>query len=251
VGYQPASAGGSNRNDVYVFDRLTGSVQLVSRGTASASQGSGGASFASVANSNGSVITFISDAANLVARDDNNAFDVFSFVTPPPTITSMKVADGSGQRSVVRSLTVTFDQPVMFSGEPAGAFVVRRGSETVALSAAVATGTATTVTLTFSGAGTQFGSLADGRYTVTVLSSQVLGIEALDGDADGLAGGDYVANFHRLFGDSNGDARVDSVDFLAFRLGLGMNNPAFDYDGDGIVGPADFLQFRLRFMAVA
>ena len=29
----------------------------------------------------------------------------------------------------------------------------------------------------------------------------------LDGDADGLAGGDRAAGFHRLFGDSDGDGR--------------------------------------------
>ncbi|MBX7103591.1 MAG: hypothetical protein K1X57_05895, partial [Gemmataceae bacterium] len=237
-------------DQVYSFDRVTGAVTLLTRSINNPTRfGNANTYFYTPAiNGNGSVIAFRSSASDLILLDSNGFDDVFAYITPPPTITSMKVADGLAQRSVVRSLTVTFDQPVMFAGDPAGAFVVRRGSETVALSAAVTTGTATTVTLTFSGAGTQFGSLLDGRYSLTVLSSQVLGIEALDGDADGLAGGDYVANFHRLFGDSNGDARVDAVDFLAFRLGLGMNNPAFDYDGDGVVGPTGFLQFRVRFL---
>ncbi|MBX7103639.1 MAG: hypothetical protein K1X57_06135, partial [Gemmataceae bacterium] len=237
-------------DQVYSFDRVTGAVTLLTRSINDPTRfGNANTYFSTpVINGNGSVIAFRSSASDLILRDSNGFDDMFAYITPPPTITSMKVADGLAQRSVVRSLTVTFDQPVTFAGDPAGAFVVRRGSETVALSAAVTTGTATTVTLTFSGPGTQFGSLVDGRYSLTVLSNQVLGIESLDGDADGLAGGDYVANFHRLFGDANGDARVDAVDFLAFRLGLGLNNPAFDFDGDGVVGPTDFLQFRLRFL---
>ncbi|MBX7103983.1 MAG: hypothetical protein K1X57_07870 [Gemmataceae bacterium] len=237
-----------NTYNVMLYDRLNGKSRLASFDVSNFNVGSNDSHRSLTINHNGTVIAYTSEATNLVTDDLNRYTDVFAYVTLPPTITSIKVADGSAQRSVVRTLTVTFDQPVMFAGDPAGAFVVRRGSETVALSAAVTTGTATTVTLTFSGPGTQFGSLVDGRYSLTVLSNQVLGIEALDGDADGLAGGDYVANFHRLFGDSNGDARVDSVDFLAFRLGLGLNNPAFDFDGDGIVGPSDFLQFRLRFL---
>ncbi|MBX7106466.1 MAG: hypothetical protein K1X57_20490, partial [Gemmataceae bacterium] len=239
---------GVSFGDGYLFDRLTGKSTLVTHAADNPLRAGNLGINGLAINGNGAVAMYVSRTGYLVADDANTFADGFAYITPPPTIISMKVADGSGQRSVVRSLTVSFDQPVMFAGDPAGAFVVRRGSETVALSAAVTTGTGTTVTLTFSGPGTQFGSLVDGRYTLTVLSSQVLGIEALDGDADGLAGGDYVANFHRLFGDANGDARVDAVDFLAFRLGLGLNNPAFDFDGDGIVGPSDFLQFRLRFL---
>ncbi|MBX7104927.1 MAG: hypothetical protein K1X57_12650, partial [Gemmataceae bacterium] len=169
-----------NDDQVYSYDRLTGQVTLLTRSVNDPMRfGNDLTNLEPLQiNGTGSVIAFRSTASDLVIRDYNGFDDVFAYVTPPPTITSMKVADGTAQRSVVRSLTVTFDQPVTFAGDPAGAFVVRRGSETVALSAAVTTGTATTVTLTFSGPGTQFGSLVDGRYSLTVLSNQVLGIEA-------------------------------------------------------------------------
>ena len=56
----------------------------------------------------------------------------------------------------------------------------------------------TVVTLTgFTGAETQFGSLADGRYTLTVRANQVTaGGLQLDGDGDGTGGDDYVAERH-------------------------------------------------------
>jgi Dockerin type I domain len=53
-----------------------------------------------------------------------------------------------------------------------------------------------------------------------------------------------VMPFHRLFGDFNGDARVDSIDFVAFRTAFGTVNTTFDLDGDGHVGASDFVRFR-------
>jgi hypothetical protein len=50
-----------------------------------------------------------------------------------------------------------------------------------------------------------------------------------------------------LFGDGNGDGRVDSADFALFRLVFGVSSAIFDFDGDGVVNAADFAQFRLRF----
>ena len=49
------------------------------------------------------------------------------------------------------------------------------------------------VTLTFSGADTEFGSLADGRYTLTIFASQVSNANGnLDGNGDGTGGDNYV-----------------------------------------------------------
>ena len=77
---------------------------------------------------------------------------------------------------------------------------------------------------------------------------------AIDADGDRAPGGTLTANFHRLFGDSDGDADVDFTDLAAFRLALGgpsttppiLYNPAFDSDGDGDVDFTDLAQFRLR-----
>src|SRR5438105_11739371 len=77
----------------------------------------------------------------------------------------------------------------------------------------------TVAVLTF--AGTEFvgGSLADGRYTLTVRADRVhdrWGRE-LDGDGNGSAGGDRVEAFFRLFGDADGDGHVDQRDRELFR----------------------------------
>src|SRR5204862_96456 len=63
---------------------------------------------------------------------------------------------------------------------------------------------ATVVTLdSFTGTATEYGSLADGRYTLKVLSSQVSADgEALAGDNNDTAGGDYV------FGDDQSTERL-------------------------------------------
>ena len=110
------------------------------------------------------------------------------------------------------------------------------------------------MTLTFTGGAVNFGSLADGRYTLTALASGVNN-GTLDGDANGVGGDSYVLignpaiapKLFRFFGDSNGDGTVAANDFIQFRLALGGSNPIFDFDGDGAVAASDFIQFRLRF----
>ncbi len=43
----------------------------------------------------------------------------------------------------------------------------------------------------------------------------------LDADGDGLPGGDLAFQFHRLFGDVNGDKAVNSFDLAVFRTAFG------------------------------
>ena len=93
-----------------------------------------------------------------------------------------------------------------------------------------------------------------GSYALTVLSSQVsAGGVALDGDGNGTPGGDSVTALHRLYGDANGDRRVDNVDFFQLRGTFGLMTGQtgflafFDINGDGRVDNADFFQLRARF----
>ncbi len=175
----------------------------------------------------------------------------------PPTISGTPVVDdGNVQRSRVRSLTVTFSTVVTLPVIPADAFQVTRtgpggplGNVGLNVDTSASTPTQTIVTLTFSGALTDSTSLIDGRYTFTVLSSQVTdGFgQNLDGDGNGSAGPDYTFNLFRIFGDADGDANVAASDFIQFRLALGGTNPYFDFDNDGAVAASDFIQFRLRF----
>jgi hypothetical protein len=99
----------------------------------------------------------------------------------------------------------------------------------------------------------------DGLYSLTVLGSQVAGEGGmlLDGDGDGVAGGDYVAppnvGLFRLYGDVNGDKAVNGLDLGAFRTAFGttIGNPnfvdAFDANGDGAINGLDLGLFRTRF----
>ena len=157
---------------------------------------------------------------------------------------------------MVRSLTVTFSGTATFAGDPAAAFqLVDANSTAVPFAAAVNTvGNNTVVTLTFTDPGLVGGSLADGRYTLTVLSSQVqIGGQALDGDGDGVPGGDTVVQFFRLFGDVNGDATVDGTDFAEFgnTFGLSVGDTGFlfglDYDANDTIDGSDFGEFGNRF----
>jgi PKD repeat protein len=195
--------------------------------------------------------------------DDDNVEGKSSFVVHdllPAQVRSVVVNDGSAQRSMVDSITVTFSTQVDIA---AGAFqlVQAYGGTTTAVSGVVSFTTAltadgrTVATLTFAGSGIVGASLADGRYTLTITSGLVtdhlLGAP-LDGDGDKLVGGDRVDRFFRLFGDVNGDGKVDTSDrttFLAaYRARKGMANYAwyFDYDNGGMIDSTDYFQFLRR-----
>ncbi|MBX7104465.1 MAG: hypothetical protein K1X57_10315 [Gemmataceae bacterium] len=183
--------------------------------------------------------------------------DIGAYETQPAArVASVVVGDGTNQRSTVRQLVVTFEAPVTFAGSPADAFTLRRQSDNATVDLAVAMDpTGTTATITFTGGPTQFGSLADGRYTLGILASQLNG-DGLDGDGNGTGGDDYtlVGNpataprLFRLLGDADGNGQVTSSDFLAFRLAFLSPNPTFDFDNSGTVSSSDFLAFRLNFL---
>ena len=116
----------------------------------------------------------------------------------------------------------------------------------------------------FAGAESEFGSLEDGRYTLTIFASKVSNAFGnLDGDGNGVGGDDFVlasasganppTNIFRHFGDNDGDGDTDAADFLAFRATWGLAtgqpgfNPALDFNNDGDVDAGDFLSFRSRF----
>jgi hypothetical protein len=67
------------------------------------------------------------------------------------------------------------------------------------------------------------------------------------------AGSDGTFDFHRLFGDSDGNGTVDSNDFADFGSIFGATTgapsflPAFDYDNNGTVDSIDLAQFGGRF----
>jgi hypothetical protein len=172
----------------------------------------------------------------------------------PQKVESVVVNDGSAQRSMVNSLTVTFNGAVVL--DP-GAIELRRQDGSLVgaqLSISLLNGK-TVAVLTFAGSEFVGGSLADGSYTLTVLADHVhdrWGRE-LDGDGDGSPGGDRVYGFFRLFGDADGDGHVDEQDRELFRSALETTAGDagylwyFDFDGDGNVDGRDNGQFNRRF----
>ncbi len=190
--------------------------------------------------------------------------DIGAFEYRPPQVGDVAVNAGQpngAQRSRVTSLAVTFDAVVTFAGPVANAFALSRiGGGTVGgftATASVVNGV-TVVTLSgFIGAETEFGSLADGRYSLTVRANQIVG--GFDGNGDGTAGDDYTLNgsvangLYRLYGDANADGVVNATDFGPFRnaFGSATGQTAYldwlDLNGDGAINAFDFSQFRTRF----
>jgi hypothetical protein len=181
------------------------------------------------------------------------------FTLPTPAhVLSTVVNGGAVQRSRVTDLTVTFDKTVSFATTAGAAFTLTRLSDNAAVSFTATVSTVngqTVVTLAnFTGSAAEFGSLADGRYTLTALSGQITtGGLALDGDGDGQAGGNYTfgeaQGLYRFFGDINGDRHVDVADFGMFTNTMFQSanyNAGFDFNGDGVIDIADFGQFSVR-----
>jgi hypothetical protein len=170
------------------------------------------------------------------------------------TVESVVLNDGSAQRSMVTSLTVTFAGAAVL--DP-GAIELRRQDGSLVDSDVdiSVVGGKTVAVLTFEGPEFVGGSLADGGYILTVRADRVhdrWGRE-LDGGGDGLPGGDRVDAFSRLFGDSDGDRDLDQLDRDLFRpaFGTGATDAGylwyFDFDGDGDVDGLDNGEFNRRF----
>jgi subtilisin family serine protease len=179
-----------------------------------------------------------------------------------PRVTGTQVNDDSAQRSRVTSLQMTFSTAVTFAGAVGSAFTLTRNSDGAAVTFTATQSTvggATVVTLTgFGGSATEFGSLADGRYTLTALASQIsAGGQQLDGNGDGTPGDNYVfgdaQGLFRYYGDVNGDQVVNGLDFGFFRTAFGtaagdaVYLSYLDVNGDGAINGLDFGQFRSRF----
>jgi hypothetical protein len=141
---------------------------------------------------------------------------------------------------------------VTVPSNPATAFSLTRQGDNanVSLNASVNNaGPGTVATLSFTGGAVNGVSLADGRYTLTVLASQVSG---LDGNGDGTPGDNYTligtpANgLFRLYGDANGDGAINAGDFASFGNEFNSPSVAFDFDGNNTVDAGDFAQFGNR-----
>ncbi|MDB5328100.1 MAG: pseudouridine synthase [Phycisphaerales bacterium] len=159
---------------------------------------------------------------------------------PAPTVAAAVVGDGSAQRSIVSSYSISFNEAVTLNA--AGITVTNRGGSAVSFTL-VASSDDKTYTLTFFGR-----SLADGVYDVVVLANAVR-----DSANNPLAGGNQMLTFHRLLGDGDGNRVIDFNDFLGLQNAFGTHpgdapyRVEFDFDANGSVDFNDFLDFQNRF----
>ena len=178
-------------------------------------------------------------------------------VTDLIEVESLKIDDGTAQRSVIRTFEVKFDRLLTVA---AGAFAVNKrdaggGAVTVGFTTGVSGDGKTVATLTFSGIFVDAsGSLIDGNYDLTIDATKVFaGGQNLDGDLNGSSGGNFLFgtaaadNFYRLFGDADGDGDTDGTDFSTYFLpafgsvsGDAAYRAYFDSDLDGDVDGTDF-----------
>lgn len=240
----------------------TGSFVTEVPGVYSLGTGLPGGQYLAVANLDGNSTPdlFVATAFSQVGRILNT-----TAAAAAPKVTGSQINGGASQRSKVTDLTVTFNSQVTFAnGNVAGAFTLTRngGGGTVSFQAtANVVGGVTVVTINnFTGTATQFGSLADGRYTLTAVAANITaGGQQLDGNGDGTAGDNYVFSpqgnqgLFRLFGDADGNQTVNIFDYGMFSTSYGKSLGGagflayFDFDGSNSVNIADFGQFATRY----
>ena len=177
------------------------------------------------------------------------------FVPPAPTVESVIINDGHAQRSMIRSITVLFGSPVTIES---GAFeLYQRGTKRplpvqVRLSQS---NDRTLAVLTFKSHRTVGGSLANGHYRLTIRADKIRDAAGrqLDGDGNGSEGGNYVDEFFRLFGDTNGDGKLDAADKRVLKSAYGnrSNQPGYlwylDFNSNGRIWAEDAALFLLGY----
>ena len=172
------------------------------------------------------------------------------------TIAGQSVSLAGKQRSMVDNIVFQFNEAVTL--DPGAFTIALHAGVSVNGGAAETVGTLPTLNwtspdggltwvVTFSGAGVVGGSIADGDYDITVVSTTV--------HANGQTMAGSVTNtFFRLFGDTNGDGQVSGrPDFQAMQkaLGTSLGQAGYlaylDYNGDGVIGGRpDFQNFQSR-----
>jgi hypothetical protein len=228
-------------------------------------------------------VSTLMDVENLIYHDlDNSALGYVAYgtasSTPPHVVGSIHyyAADPSegtattGQKSVIRHIQVTYDSFVYLVNGAVDLEKINGPGANGANGMVTTTATSATynpangqytVTYSFSGSLTEYGSLVDGNYTLRLVADKIQGGgpggATLDGNNNGMAQGsptdDVVESFFRYFGDSNGDRKVDATDTAAFqaayrsRSGMANYRNYFDFDNNGAVDATDYYQFQRRY----
>ncbi len=166
------------------------------------------------------------------------AVQVATLVSSASSVTNVQIDDGTKQRSMVRSITLTFSSNIAstLSSVMAGLSLTRASDGLAVALKGTLDSSGTVLTLTFTGSSIIGGSLADGRYTLVFGSTTLLSSSQL----------------WRLFGDLNGTASVTAADETAFNAAMnsrkGMSNYSayLDYNEDGLIVNSDQTAFLQR-----
>ena len=243
----------SNGNAVVGTGTLTGGTVIISVSTLTAGTHDifavygGDANYAASQSAQGAQVVNSGPAPGLSSATVNGA-DV--------TIAGQSVSLAGKQRSMVDNIVFHFNEAVTL--DPGAFTIALHAGVSVNGGAAETVGTLPTLSwsspdggltwvVSFSGSGVAGGSIADGDYDITMVSTAV--------HANGQTMTNDVTNtFYRLFGDTNGDGQVSGrPDLVAMQSALGTSVGQtgylayLDYNGDGIIGGRpDFQNFQAR-----
>jgi len=165
-----------------------------------------------------------------------------------PAVSAFQVNDGSAQRAMVDSLTVTFNEAVTLSP---GAITLNLLSQTGGASTPMTftltpgSGSSATWVLTFTDPSYIGGSLPDGAYELIVSSGGVTSASGLNMSATQ----DFTC--WRLYGDFDGNGSVTGNDFTTLITLLGKPTGSsqwyLDFYDTGFVTGDDYTEFITRF----
>jgi hypothetical protein len=169
-----------------------------------------------------------------------------TFAVTSPTVVNTQIDDGTAQRSMVRSLTLTFGSDIAAAlASVMNSLSLTRTDGLVVGLVPTLDSTGTKLTLTFTGSSIIGGSLADGRYNLVYNGNPLL--------QAGTPGQTGAGILYRLFGDLNQDAKVTAADKTAFlhalnsRRGQSNYSAYLDYDENGLIVINDLAAFNLRY----
>ena len=168
---------------------------------------------------------------------------------PAPAIERVVVGDGTPQRSMIGTLTVQFNRPVALG--PGAIELRNRAGRRYPLRVETSLVDGRTVALVRPlGPGTFAGSLRDGRYTLIVHWSRIT--DPAGRPFPDAPESQATYTFTRLFGDADGDGRVDARDAARFRQSFRTTarspwyRPFFDFNRDGVINGVDGRQLLCR-----
>lgn len=191
-------------------------------------------------------------------KDGDSATSSFQVVSGPPAIEKIEINDGSAQRSMVQTINLYFNGIVSMGAGTIN--LVRQNGRTVPNTSIVVDSfindsQKTVATVRFTGRGATGGSIMDGRFRLNInmdlIHDVATGLVATNG-FDSAPGGNRSFDFFRLFGDSNGNAVIDSEDRSLYRSALRSQEgdanyvAYFDYNSNGLISSGDLDQFRRR-----